>query len=271
MPQAEYAKTAASYLLLFGASTFMMNLDTLILKRVAGDNEIVGYYTGVANFAKIPYYLLTAFYTVVLPVITGNYMCGKIEEAKEKISDVISLVLGFVLPVVAIVSAASGHILGLFYKPGYRRGENALMLLVFAIAFLGMTLIFSMILSAADRKKIIVGVSLGMLTVQAVLCVILTIHYSLTGTALATWVSAGLGMFISAAAVRKIFGAIWRKEHSLLLGVNVIVYGGLLALFRHIYIGNFFFLVGICFICYSIMAGFAAYRLGLPGRFLSNK
>ena len=41
MAKIDYGKTAASYLLLFGATTFMMNLDTLILKRVSGDNEIV--------------------------------------------------------------------------------------------------------------------------------------------------------------------------------------------------------------------------------------
>ncbi len=268
MPRWEYARTAASYLVLFGASTFMMNLDTLILKRVSGDNEIVGYYTGVANFAKIPYYLLTAFYTVVLPVITGNYMQGKIEEAREKIGDVISLVLGFILPVVSIVSAASGHILGLFYRPGYRRGENALALLVFAIGFLGMTLIFSMILSAADRKKVLTILSVGMLAGQAVLCVILTEYFSLTGTAFATWIAAGIGMLVSAVLVGKIFGLFWQKKHTLLLGVNGAAYGILLAAFRHVEIGNFLILVGLCAVCYVILAGFAAYRLGFIARFI---
>lgn len=271
MPGGEYARTAFSYLLLFGASTFMMNLDTLILKRVSGDNEVVGYYTGVANFAKIPYYLLTAFYTVVLPVVTEKHMQGKREEAREKISDVMGLVLGFILPVVTIVSAASGHVLGLFYRPGYRRGENALSLLVFAIAFLGMTLIFSMILSAADKKKLIGTVSVGMLVLQAALCVILTEWLSLTGTALATWIAAGLGMLVSGAAAARLFGAFWQKKHTLLLGINAAAYAGMLAAFRHAEIGSFFVLAGLCMVCYVALAGIGIRLLGLTGDFIRGR
>lgn len=263
MAKVEYGKTAASYLLLFGASTFMMNLDTLILKRVSADNEIVGYYTGVANFAKIPYYLLTAFYTVVLPVITGNYMQGKLDEAREKIADVISLVLGFILPIVTIVSAASGQILTLFYRPTYRKGENALAILIFAIAFLGMVLIFCMILSSADQKRLLMGISIGMLLVQAVLCVILTERYSLTGTAASTLIAAGLGMVVSAVATVKKFGMFWQKKHTLLLVINLAAYVLFLYGFRSIQIHNFFLLVGLCGICYLIVAGCAVIRLRL--------
>ncbi len=263
MAKIDYGKTAASYLLLFGATTFMMNLDTLILKRVSGDNEIVGYYTGVANFAKIPYYLLTAFYTVVLPIITGNYIQGKMEEAREKIGDVMGLILGFILPVVAIVSAVSGHILGLFYRPSYRKGENALALLIFAIGFLGMTLIFSMILSAADQKKLIGGISLGMLAIQTVLCVILTEMYSLTGTAMATLIATGLGMIISGAATGKLFGRFWQKKHTLLLGINLAAYVLILFGMRIVQVGNFFLLVLLCGVLYIVLASLGAVCLGL--------
>ena len=263
MPIGEYTKTATSYLLLFGASTFMMNLDTLILKRVSLDNEIVGYYTGVVNFAKIPYYLLTAFYTVVLPVVTGSYVQGKIEEAREKITDVISLVLGFILPVITVVSAAAGWILTIFYRPSYVRGENALSCLIFAIMFLGMTLIFSMILSAADKKMLITINSLGMLVLQAVLCVLLTMKYSLTGTAVATLITAGIGMLVSGVATGKVFGCFWTKKHTLLLLVNMTAYVGFFILFRSLQISNFFLLVGLCAVCYILMAGFGTGFLGM--------
>lgn len=263
MAKGEYIKTAASYLLLFGASTFMMNLDTLILKRVSGDNEAVGYYTGVANFAKIPYYLLTAFYTVVLPIITGNYMQGKMEEAREKIADVLSLVLGFILPVVTIISACAGHILALFYRPTYRRGGNALAILIFAIAFLGMILIFSMILSAADRKKLLAWLSVGMLAGQGILCVVLTERWSLTGTAAATFIVTAAGMLICGAAVWKVFGRFWQKKHTLLLLVNMAVYVVLLYGFRAVQINNFFVLAGICAALYVPLAGLAVIKTGL--------
>ena len=263
MPGMEYAKTATSYLLLFGASTFMMNLDTLILKRISADNEIVGYYTGVVNFAKIPYYLLTAFYTVVLPVVTGSYVQGKIEEARGKIADVISLILCLILPIITVVSASAGHILSIFYRPSYQRGENALACLIFAIMFLGMTLIFSMILSAADKKMLITVNSLGMLVLQAVLCIILTMKYSLTGTAVATFIAAGIGMLVSGTATGKIFGCFWTKKHTLLLLMNLTAYAFYLLLFRNMQTGNFFLLVGICGVCYLIPTGIGVAFTGM--------
>ena len=263
MPGMEYVKTATSYLLLFGASTFMMNLDTLILKRVSSDNEIVGYYTGVVNFAKIPYYLLTAFYTVVLPVVTGNYVQGRIEEARNRIADVLSLILCFILPIITVVSAASGQILTIFYRPSYQRGTNALTCLIFAIMFLGMTLIFSMILSAADKKMLITVNSLGMLILQAVLCVVLTMKYSLTGTAVATFLAAGVGMIVSGIATGKIFGMFWQKKHTLLLLMNLAAYAIYLVIFRNVRITNFFLLVGICGVCYLIPAGIGVLRTGM--------
>lgn len=271
MSEAEYIRTATSYLLLFGASTFMMNLDTLILKRISSDNEIVGYYTGVVNFAKIPYYLLTAFYTVVLPVVTGSYVQGKIAEAREKISDVLVLILCFILPVITTVSAAAGNILGIFYKPSYQRGENALACLIFAIMFLGMTLIFSMILSAADKKLLIAVNSTGMLILQAVLCVALTIGFSLTGTAVATLIAAAVGMFVSGTATKRVFGNFWQKKHTLLLMMNLAAYALYLFLFRSIQLTSFLLLVLLCGIAYLLPAGIGACLMGMHKKLFSMK
>lgn len=259
----EYVKTATSYLLLFGASTFMMNLDTLILKRVSSDNEIVGYYTGVVNFAKIPYYLLTACYTVVLPVVTESYVQGKLCEAREKISEVLSLILCLILPIVTVVSAAAGHILSIFYRPSYEKGTNALACLIFAIMFLGMMLLFSMILSAADKKGLITGNSVVVLLLQIFLCVVLTKGFSLTGTAAATFLAAGIGMLVSGLASAKVFGNFWQKKHTLLLMMNLAAYALYLCFFRSMQITNFFLLVLLCGICYLLPAGIGALACGL--------
>ena len=266
----EYFRTATSYLLLFGASTFMMNLDTLILKRVSGDNETVGYYTGVANFAKIPYYLLTAIYTVILPVVTGYYIQGELKRAQEKIGDVMGLVLAFILPVITVVSACSGHLLSIFYRPTYRIGAAALSILIFAIAFLGMALVFSMILSAADQKRTMIILSVGMLILQAVLCVIFTNLWSLTGTAAATFLAAGIGMLLSGSRVISIFGSFWQKKHTLLLCGNLAAYAFMLIFFLKMTVGSFFMLVLFCGLWYLLLAGFGAALLGIPKKLLAR-
>ncbi len=252
---AEYLKTTLNYLLLFCVSTVMMNLDTLILKSVSGSNELVGYYTGVATFAKVPYFLLTAFYTVALPVVTRNYAAGELVQACSEIGSLMTMILSLVLPVTIVLSAAGGQVLSLFYKPSYAAGRDALSFLSFAIAFLGMTLVFTMVLSAADRKRFIAGLSVGMLVLEVVLCPFLTRHFSLTGTAAATFAAAGLGMLISAFHTKKVFGLFWQKKHTLLLLGNLAAYVVFTLLFRYVEIRNFFVLVGICGVCYAAAAG----------------
>ena len=73
-------------------------------------------------------------------------------------------------------------------------------------------------------------------------------------------------MVFSAAAVRRIFGAVWNREHSLLLGVNLTAYAALFVFFRRLEFHNFFLLAAVCAVCYLGLAGFAAFRLGFMKR-----
>lgn len=264
----EYVLVAMNYLLLFCVSTVIMNLDTLILKSVSGNNTLVGYYTGVASFAKIPYFLLTAFYTVALPLITRHYEAGEIREASEEIGSLLDLILALILPAVTVISAAAGHVLALFYKPSYRAGGNALSLLIFGTSFLGMALVFAMILSAASRKKIIAWISAGMLVLEIILCPMLTSVLSLTGTALATFVTAGAGMLVSAYFTASVYGNFWQKKHTQVLLMNLAAYALFFVLFRYLQFTNFFILVAFCGVCYLPVAAVNIWRTGLrlPGR-----
>lgn len=243
-----YAKIAVGYLILFSSSTFMMNLDTLILKRVSGDDALVGYYTGVVNFAKIPYYLLTACYTVALPIISSCYEKGELKEAADKIGDILTLILSYILPVIVVVAAASGHILSVFYKPAYgRAGGDALSFLIFGVAFIGMLLFFSTVLSGADKRKEFLFASVFSLIFQGVLCYILTGLLPVTGTAFATFIAAGAGMLIAGYFARRTFGGFVRRIHLLLLGGQLLLLIVYMLLFRFV-IGEvgFFTLVFIC-------------------------
>lgn len=68
-----FLKTTLSYSVLFSVISLIMNSGTLILKSISQNNTLVGYYTGCTTFGQVPYFLLTAIYLVILPVITKNY------------------------------------------------------------------------------------------------------------------------------------------------------------------------------------------------------
>ena len=56
--------------------------------KVVKNQSHVGFYTGAVNFAKVSYYLLSAIYIVVLPVITQYYANKEIAKALETIKTV---------------------------------------------------------------------------------------------------------------------------------------------------------------------------------------
>lgn len=263
MPLKEYLQLTSGYMLLFCVSTVMMNLDTLILKSVSLDNAVVGYYTGVATFAKVPYFLLTAFYTVALPVITRHHAAGEKEQATAEIGNLLTVILVLILPIVTTVSAAAGSILSLFYKPSYWAGRDALSLLVFGISFLGMTLFFTMILSAADRKWFIIVLSIAMLIGQAFFCPLLTSVFSLTGTAGATLLVAGIGMLISAMYTRKVFGRYLNKKHMILIAFHMICFFLAVYFLHRTRLESFFLLVILCGLYYIVTAGAGLWISGM--------
>ncbi|MCR4704730.1 MAG: oligosaccharide flippase family protein [Lachnospiraceae bacterium] len=254
----EYGASTCGYLLLFGASCIMMNADTLILKRFAANAADVGYYTGVVNFAKIPYYLLTAIYTVALPVITELYARGALKEARDRIGKLLSLAIAFVFPGVLVIAAASQHVLSLFYKPQYAAGGTALTYLVIGITCLGMTLIFSMILSAADARRTMIVSSVLMVVSELILCPILTIRCSLTGTALATLLSTAVGMLLTGVFTYRVFGRFLTGIHVASLIMICICFAGEFALFQIYAPQNFIILAALCAGLYLLQAAVLA-------------
>ncbi len=242
----EYGASTLGYLLIFGASCIMMNADTLILKRYAVRPADVGYYTGVVNFAKIPYFLLTAIYTVALPVIAELHARGDQQEARSRIGKLVSLALAFVLPGVFVIAAAASHVLALFYKPAFAAGGMALTYLVIGITFLGMTLIFSMILSAADRRRVMVTASVLMVLCELILCPLLAMRYSLTGTAFATLVSTAVGMLLTGVFTIRVFGSFFSGRHAASLLLMAICFAGEIILFQSYAPRNFVMLAALC-------------------------
>ena len=92
----------------------------------------VGYYTGAVNFAKVSYYLLSAIYIVVLPVITQYYAKQEITKARETIKILGNTIGLLILPIVSIVGATAGNMLAIFYKPEYKYAATAASILMAA-------------------------------------------------------------------------------------------------------------------------------------------
>lgn len=254
-----YIKSAVSFSLLFCIVAIIMNIDTLILKGVSGSNLLTGAYTAAVQWGKASYYLLGAFYIVVLPVVTKYYKENQLAKAATSIRDLLTIILAIVLPVTVIIAASSGTVLTVFASknPEYAIAAPALALLSFGTFCLGMTLVFNMITSAANKKKFTTILSLLMLAAFVVVCVVLTNLFSLTGTGASSLVVCFVTMMVSAVYAKKLFGQFWEKKHFKILIVNAVVFVLTMLVFHFVPVHNLLLLLvlyaGLYFLGFGIL------------------
>jgi O-antigen/teichoic acid export membrane protein len=248
-----YLKTVVGYIVLFSISTIIMNADTLILTAFSANKELIGWYTGAVTFGKVPYFLVAAFYLVILPIVTDYYSQGKLEEAKNTIKNLLTILLAVILPIVTIIGASSETLLSAFYSPEYAVAGPALTYLIFGVFFLGLMLVFSMSISATGKKKINFLISIGTLVAFITMCVILTIHFSMTGTALASFIVCLAAMVASAFYVYKLFGNFISKKHLIIIVSNVFLFIGVKLLFSFYPVTNLMLVILIYFLIFMLM------------------
>ena len=174
-----------------------MNIDLLIVKSNVSQDAEVGYYTGAVNFAKIPYYLLTAVFLVLLPVISSYYSAEKIEEAKKATQNILITISATVVPIVVMVCCSARKLLQVFYKPEYIQAGKALIYLMTGTFFLGMTVLLNMVISPINKKVFTTLLSMGMLLCDLTLCLILTPMKGFEGAAVSNLCATGIAFLLS--------------------------------------------------------------------------
>lgn len=250
-----FAKSSLSYSLFFIIVSIILSMDTLILRYYTLDSRIVGYYTGAVNFGKITYYLLTAFFLIVLPVIVDLYIRNNYEAIKETIKSFILLIQIFILPIPILIIVTSGELLSLFYNQEYIIAANALRFLSISDFLMGIIVVFNMIVTAMEKKRVSTIISILMLAVDIFLCCTLTKSIGLTGTAAAGLICTGMISIILFIYVTSIVGIFINKQIILALFL-CIFYGCFMWKFFHFFhFSNIFKLVFAYFIAYLLYIG----------------
>lgn len=141
----DIAKSTMSFSVFFIMVSLVLSVDTLVVKAVIPNAADAGYYTGAVNMGKIAYYLVSAFCTVILPVVAKEMGRGNREGALKHTRDFIAAIVALILPISMIVSASSATVLKAFYNASYDAGAPALTFLSFSSFFMGMTVFFNMV------------------------------------------------------------------------------------------------------------------------------
>lgn len=250
-----FAKCSLNYSLFFIIVSVILSMDTLILRYYTLDPSVVGYYTGAVNFGKITYYLLTAFFLIALPIIVDLYIHNNYKAIKETIKTLFLLILVFILPIPILIIATSEKLLSLFYSREYILAANALRFLSISDFLMGIIVVFNMIVTAMNKRRVSILLSLLMLTADIFLCCTLTKRIGMTGTAAAGLICTGIISVILFIYVTSIVGIFINKQLVTAFILSVL-YGCIMWRFFHYFpFTNIVSLVFAYFVAYLLYIG----------------
>lgn len=240
---APFIKSSVNFSFFFMLVSILLSADTIILKAVEQNGAIVGYYTGAVTFGKVSYYLLAAFYIVLLPVVSKQYEKKEIEKARNVISDLVLIITAFIMPVGVIMAATSRNLLVSFYNEEYGVAGLALKLLILNNFLVGMVVVFNMIISITKKKFFSSILSLAMVLMQMPLCYFMARGYSMNGVAAAGSICSLVAVALSVYMVIKLFGNIFSVKHYMGWIINIIVYIAISNIINIFKINNFWIIV----------------------------
>ncbi len=204
----EITKSSIEFISFFAAITLVLNMDTFFLQNVQKDMELTGLYTGVHTFSLVPYYLVSAFYLVILPYVSEKWTLGDKQGVADLVKKNCNILYMFILPVVVLISLTAKPLLVCFYDSEYESAGSALSLLCFGTFLLSFYAMLSVVLNGIDKKKFSVILSLIVFVIDIPLLYFLIPQFKLVGAALATTISAFIGCIVSYIELRKTLGSL---------------------------------------------------------------
>ena len=221
---AVFYNNMTNFLIFFTCITIILNADIFYVNALVDEEAYVGYYTGAVNFAKVSYYLLSAIYIMVLPMLSQFYAQKKINRARETINVLNEAIVLLIMPIVTIVGATTAHMLTAFYKPEYKYATLTATILMFSQFFIGLFVVYNMCISATKKNSFSTVMGVAVTTLDLVLCYILVKHIGIKGAATASLIAGFMGWLISCLKVKQIYGNVYSKSVFLLIAYNIMLF-----------------------------------------------
>ena len=197
----EVARNTMSFSIFFIMVSLVLSIDTLVVKSLVLPASMSGYYTGAVNFGKIPYYLLTAFFTIILPIVAKSVGEHDISTAIDRVKEFLLIIAVLILPIPIVISASSNNLLISFYHEDFVAAAPALSLLSMSSFFMGMTVLFNMVYTnfASNRFSDILSI-VSLITVIPAF-IVAAKHGGITGVAISSICATLVTMVLSYCAV----------------------------------------------------------------------
>ena len=203
----------------------LMNMDLLFVKAMVVDNAKTGFYTSATTLARTPYIIFLALSATLLPSISKSTANNDLKLTKKYINQSLRYLLLLLIPGAFLVSATAKNLISLVYTAKYINAAPSLSILIFGLTFLSVLVILTTIITASGKPKVSMIVALMLVPIDIVLNLTLIPIYELRGAALATTITAFIGLVIAAAYVFKRFGTLMSPISFIRIsGASLIIY-----------------------------------------------
>lgn len=248
----QVAHNTLGFSFFFIVVSLVLSMDTLVVKSVVVDKSMAGYYTGAVNFAKLSYFLLTACFTVILPVVSNLFSENNYQKAIKSISDTLVLIFTFITPITMLISAGSGFLMTNFYTSAYIKAAFPLALLAISHFFMGLTVFFNMVLSSLNKSRFSTNLSLITLAICLPLFIVAARLGGINLISLASVSATFLTLIASVIAVRKQLGPFISQQIWKLIAFNLLFWLVLRLIFNWLIISNLVYVVAIFGVFYLL-------------------
>ncbi|MDI6781823.1 MAG: flippase, partial [bacterium] len=176
----------------------LLNIDLLLIKGILKENIQAGFYASAKSLAVTPFFISIALSRSIFPAIARSVADNNHSLTRQYIQHSLRLLLIWVIPVVAIISATSQEIILAIYSLQYLPASMPLSILIVGLGFFTIYLILTTIITAGDNPKIAMWMNIIILIVNIVINLYLIPEYGIIGASIGTSITMLIGTVISA-------------------------------------------------------------------------
>jgi len=193
----EIARKSFALIFFYAGITLLMNVDTILLKRLTNDDQTVGYYTAASSFSKIIYFISIALISVIIPSISRAYHSGDKVAARSTFIRGLDFFVILMAPLFIVLAASGRHLFSILYSKSYAVSGDVFLILVPAIFLLSLAVYLNAVVHAISTVKKH-SMAFFLLALNIALNLLLIPKFGSIGTGVSLLIPSMLGCFMYA-------------------------------------------------------------------------
>ncbi|MEN6519709.1 MAG: oligosaccharide flippase family protein [Armatimonadota bacterium] len=179
--------------------TLLINIDMFAVKALMQTPESTGFYTAANTLARAPFYVLIGIATATLPAISHAASRNNYEMIHQYVRQALRLHMLLLVPVTAVLSGTSAGTVEMLYTDKYMAAAPALAILAAGLMLFGfLHALYNISVAIGDIRTPLLGTTI-LIAIAFALNMVFIPKFGITGAAIASVSTAGVGLLTSAA------------------------------------------------------------------------